>query len=147
MNTSDYRLLEENEMVYKIIGELSRSKALGLYKTYRNIMLPRQMLEMAGVSQTHEAIAKHKTNNKLYRISTHLLGYVGGGRAGGGQEGVLESPVLYGYDVLWQRKSGGNFTNFEDETLLLPLKNIIILAPEEVFAELINEKGIQQNNR
>ena len=132
-------ILNAGEMVYKIIAQLNTTAAANAYRCYNGIMKPRQILEtMIGSNQDMEAVAKNKADNKLYRISTVLLGYVGGTRVEGGQEGVLENPVLYGYTIEWHRKSGGKYILFEDETRLLPLKNIIILDPEALRVELMN---------
>lgn len=132
-------LLVEGEMVYKIIAQLNTTAAANAFRCYDHIMSPRQVIEtMIGCNQHIEAVAKNKADGRLYRISTSLLGYVGGTRVEGGQEGGIEIPILFGYQIQWHRKNGTQYTYFEDETRLLPLKNIIILDPESLRVELMN---------
>ena len=135
--------LQIGEMVYKIIGPIDILRATKIFRGYDNILTPDYIAEkMLGLNLDFVATAKHRVTGRYYRISSVLLGYVGSSRVGGGQEGVIENPVLYGYNVLWQRKSGGEYNNFEDETTLLPLRDIIIIDPVTLRRELLTlEKG------
>lgn len=138
--------LQEGEIVYKIIGEINRGRATELYRAYYRTIHPAQLMSMvfSNFNARWESLAKHKATNKIYRISTQTLGYITGTRVGGGQEGVIENPVLYGYDVLWER-AGYKYKNFEDETVLLSLSDIIILDAKGLREELLSETQPIQN--
>ena len=135
---TEYRDLQIGEMVYKIIGPVDTARAATIFRAYDHILTPEYIAEkMLGLNIQFVAAAKHRQTGRYYRISSVLLGYVGGSRVVGGQEGSMEYPVLFGYDVMWHRKSGGEYNNFEDESTLLPLRDIIIIDSATLRRELL----------
>lgn len=137
--TTNPPLLSEGEMVYKVIAQLNTSSARNYFRTYSHMLQPNVILRtMMGCNPLIESLAKHREDGNIYRISTTLLGYVGSSRVEGGQEGVIEKSILYGYNIMWENNNKVTFQNFEDESRLLPLKSIIILDAEELRRELMS---------
>ena len=111
---STYPPLVEGEMVYKIVGQINRQRSVSLYRAYQHYP-PHQMMPLIFTKITPwHAIAAHKITKALCYIDNSLLGYVCGTRVGGGQEGVLETPVMYGYDVRWCGAGIKEYKNFEE---------------------------------
>ena len=137
--------LQEGEMVYKIVGEIHRQRTASLYRAYQHYPQTEIMkLVFRNMSPWH-AVAVHKITKALYKIDTGLLGYIEGTRAGGGQEGVIENPVLYGYHVRWNGQAGTKeYKNFEDETVLMRLSDIIILDAKGLREHLLSEPPINK---
>lgn len=127
-------------MVYKVIRHVER-KAIALsYRTLSH-METKQLYYMLFPNRS-EALAMHKVTHELYRISTHLLGYVVGRR-------VEEGWGACDYQIRWETKVN-NYTVFEDERILIRLGDIIILSPEDLWTEIMNgskPQGYKQESK
>lgn len=135
--------LEEGEMVYKKIATLSRSR-LESYFLSLNHMKAKEIMDIF-LPQVHEAVAKNKHTGELLRLSTVFLGYIQRSTTPPRDTPHTTSPVGgweegSGYNVKWQDKNS-SYVFFESKEVLVALKDIIILGPEELKAELINDKN------
>lgn len=133
-------ILSEGEMVYKIVRELKDKNFNQLFLNYCITFSPENALRSLIGFKSDNALAVSKQQAKMYQISTSLLGYVSGltgvvphrGRRGVvGQEDHRE--YVKGYHVHWHTKDNIVYSNFEDETLLMPLRDIIIVSPQELY--------------
>lgn len=113
-------------MVYKIIRQIDRKYIALSYRTFAH--MGAKELYYTLFPNRSEVIAMHKATQSLYRISTHLLGYVVGRR-------VEEGWGACDYQIRWETKEN-NYTVFEDERILIRLGDIIILSPEELWTEI-----------
>lgn len=142
---------QEGEMVYKIITRLDIKKAQHTFRLYDAFMSPQKIVKLLLSTYSDlEAMALHRATNDIYRISTVMLGYIYSPREEGvpfyppstpplGQEGVSNDNNLIGYRIRWERNdSNETYVNFEDETRLIGLKDIIILSPEELRNNILS---------
>lgn len=117
-------------MVYKIIRQIDR-EYIALSRRTLSYMETKQFYYTLFPNRS-EALAMHKATRSLYRISTHLLGYVLGSRVEG-ERGYTP------YQIRWETKIN-NYTTYEDERSLIGLKDIVILNPEDLLVEIANVK-------
>ena len=129
---STHLLLGQGEMVYMISGRLNREKIKSYYITY-SWMDGKELIENF-IANDSEHPAKRKSTGELINISTHMLGYILGDRRYSEQ---TAGPLLIGYDIRWEyTQSNGHHNIFEDEESIVPLKDLIILNPEELRVEV-----------
>ena len=127
--------LQQGEIVYMISGRLNKQRMKGYFTTY-SYMNPQEVVENF-IANDSEAVAKRKSTGELINISTHMLGYILSDRRYSDDKAVMQSPVLVGYDIRWEySNSNGHHNIFEDETSVVPLKDLIILNPEELRGEV-----------
>jgi hypothetical protein len=120
-------LLGEGEMVYKLSGQVDIAKLRGLYKSY-HYMTNKEVYNTYIRHNKDSTIAKNNVTKELIKISTKSLGYISS------QYTKLEdiyNPNSYGYKVRWQDYLH-EYTNYEDEIMLAPLKDITILDPDDL---------------
>ncbi len=127
-------------MVYMISGRLKRERMKGYFTTY-SYMDPQEVVDNF-IANDSEAVAKRKSTGELINISTHMIGYILSDRKYSEQHAVMQSPLLIGYDIRWEyAQSNGHHNIFEDEESIVPLKDLIILNPEELKGEVFNDGG------
>lgn len=113
-------------MVYKIIREVDKRYVANCMRSLGHLR-PKEAYYTLFPNRS-ESLAMHKATLSLYRISTHLLGYVVGRRV---EEGWGHAD----YQIRWETKEN-NYTVFEDERILIRLRDILILSPEELRTEI-----------
>lgn len=129
--------LKPHTMVYKINGELYKEKVAAIYKTF-HFMTPHELYTKVIGTKFHNStqIVKIKETSRLITISSTFLGYISS-TVVGGQEGVyMYNPLLKGYNVVWESKGFNNYSNFEDENTIIPLKDIEVLNPFDMCIEV-----------
>lgn len=130
-----------------ISGRLNKEKIKSYYITYE-WMDSKEIVENF-IANDSEAVAKRKSTGELINISTHMIGYILSDRKYSEQHAVMQSPLLIGYDIRWEyAQSNGHHNIFEDEESIVPLKDLIILNPEELRVEVFMDgrpkKGQQE---
>ena len=77
-----------------------------------------------------------------------MIGYILSDRKYSEQHAVMQSPILIGYDIRWEYNNSAGYHNiFEDEESIVPLKDLIILSPDELKGEVYMDEKVNPASR